>query len=740
MRKVRNQAALLATAAILFPATSAFAQSDEGQVQTGAEQPEVQSETGQLETILVTARKKTRAESLQEVPIAITAMGEQQIADAQLVTLADLGSYAPNVQAANNGTFAGVANFTIRGLAVNSSIPSLEPAVGVFVDGVYLGTNYGVVLDTFDLESIEVLRGPQGTLQGRNVTGGAVLVRTRRPGDELSMRTMLSLETGPAYTAAASVDGPIAGDVLKAKLTGYYKNDEGWFTNGATGRSVGQNRTWFVRPAVTLNPMDGTDVTAIYERGRIRGDGTVAQNIADPTLSGFELEYNEPGYVRVDWEALTVEANVDVQFGNGTITNIFGVRTVDQDSLIDLDASTDTYFHAFNYLDQRQISNELRYAGSFGPLSLTVGGFYFKQDYFYLERRFILNGLIDRVFGGRIDQDSLGIFSQADIELTSSLTVTAGLRYSTERKTADVDRSPAGLGASNCDWETKTCPFTILPEFKDSKRWSSWTPKVGISWYPVDEVLVYGSWSAGVRSGGYNVRSTSSLIPPGPFDEENQNAFELGFKADLANRKVRLNGAVFYSDMSDLQRDIVFVAPPPEVGTVQVVRNAVDADIYGFEAELIVLPTDWLRLQGSVGYTEAQYKNVVFDLNQDGLIDEADEGLDPPRLAPWTYNIGATATLPISNEIALRGHVDFGYRSEMPVNDANTVFIDKRHMLNAFVELDLNENLQLSVYGKNLLNEVWNTTQVVVSVTPPPYTFNALDKGRVIGASLKTSF
>ncbi|HEX7931346.1 MAG TPA: TonB-dependent receptor, partial [Sphingomicrobium sp.] len=624
---------------------------------------------GALDDILVIARKKTRAERVQDVPIAITALGEQQIAEAHIVSLVDVGSRAPNVALSSNGTFAGVASFTIRGLGANSSIASVEPAVGTFVDGVYLGTNFGVVLDTFDLEGIEILRGPQGTLQGRNVTGGAVMVRTRRPGDVFAVRSQIGIESGPRYNFAASVEGPVVKGLLTAKLAGYYVDDKGYFENQFTGRAAGRNETWFVRPTVRFTPTSDLDVTAIYERGRIRGDGVVPQNSADPTLRGLEFNYNETGYTRIDWEALTVEANQQVGFGNGTITNIFGVRSVLQDSLTDVDGSTATFFHAFGYLDQRQLSNELRYAGRFGPVDLTTGIFYFDQHYQYLERRILAGGLLDRVYGGHIEQKSLGLFAQGDLKITPRLSATLGIRYSTERKDANIDSGPTGTNPSNCNYATKSCPNAFIPKFIDGKRWDAWTPKIGLDWKATDTVLLYGNWSKGVRSGGYNVRSTSTTIQPGPYDPENQNAFELGFKSDLANRRVRINGAAFYNRLNSLQRDISLVALPPETGVVTVVRNAIDADIYGAELDVTIAATRSLRIDGNVGYTKSQYRNARYDLSGDGIISAADNALRIPRLAPWTYSVGVTYTHDLTDDLVGSAHVDFGYRSPVPIDD-----------------------------------------------------------------------
>lgn len=723
------------------PAAVAAGAGDKAVIATAPAANDPAAQDGQIADILVVARKKSRSERAQDVPIAETALGAQQIAEMHVVTLPDIAAKAPNVTLSNNGTFKGVAAFTIRGLGVNSSIPSIEPAVGTFVDGIYLGTNYGVVLDTFDLESIEILRGPQGTLQGRNVTGGAVLVRSRRPGKDFAVRAQADVETGPQYTFAASVEGPIIRDVLSAKIAGYYKDDKGWFTNRFTQAPAGLEKTWFVRPMATFTPSSTFDLTAIYERGRTRGDGLVVQNAANPSLSRFDLDYNEPGYTRLDWEAITVEANLRVGFGDGVITNLLGRRSVLQDSLTDGDGSPATFFHVFAYLKQKQWSDELRYAGRFGPVDLTAGLFYFEQHYQYIERRLLAGGAVDRSFGGNIRQNSLGLFAQADWHITPTVSATFGLRYSTERKDAKIDPSPTGLGKSNCSYATKSCPFNYLPEFVDGKRWGAWTPKVGLDWKPSGNALIYASWSKGVRDGGYNVRSTSTTVPPGPYEPENQDAFEVGFKTDLADRHVRFNGAAFFNRLSNLQRDVVLVAQPPETGTVQVVRNAVDADIYGVEAELVVAASRSLRLEGSLGYTDAQFRNVRFDLSGDNVIDGNDAALKPPRLSPWTYSVGATFTRPLGDAASWSAHIDFGYRSRAASNDANTTFLRRRDMLNAALTLNLDhDRIELSLYGRNLLDQDWEGSQVLVSTTAPAYTLRGLEKGRVIGLAAKGRF
>ena len=171
-----------------------------------------------LEEIVTTARKKSEAEVVQDVPIAVTAYGAEQLEALFVRKIDDLGYYMPNVQMEQIGTFPGVQSFSIRGQGINSSIPSVDPTVGVFVDGVFLGTSFGVVLDTFDLESIEILRGPQGLLFGRNVTGGAVLVRNARPTGEFGFKGKVGVTDDEEFEVGFAVEGALVEDKLAAKL------------------------------------------------------------------------------------------------------------------------------------------------------------------------------------------------------------------------------------------------------------------------------------------------------------------------------------------------------------------------------------------------------------------------------------------------------------------------------------------------------------------------------------------
>jgi iron complex outermembrane receptor protein len=683
---------------------------------------------GGLEEITVTASKKAMAESVQDVPFAVTAYGAAQLENQHVRSLQDISYNAPNVQLEDVGTSPGYANFSIRGLGVNSSIPSIDPTVGVFVDGIYLGISAGVLFDTFDLEGIEVLRGPQGLLFGRNVTGGAVVVRTTTPEDELRADAKLSLETGPNKTASFMLTGPIA-ETLSAKMAVFYNDDDGWYKNRFNGNDdLGQSETLIIRPALKFTPTDSLEFVLRYEHGRLRGDGAVASNHGLFAKDSFDVAIDEEGFTRNDWDQAILETNVDVPFGDGVITNVAGWRKFDSFTFGDIDASPSSAFHAHTRIRQDQFSDELRYAGTFGPVEVTTGLYYFTQDINYMERRRLANGALIIGGGGDQDQQTTGAFVSGDWHITDTWTLNSGIRYSRETKDVKV----ANLTPGGCDIFAETCNYL----FVNDKTWSDVTPKVGFQWQPDDTTQIYGFWARGFRSGGYNFRNANPLVRPGPFDAEQQNSFEIGLKQDIAGA-VRVNAAVFFNQIDDLQREII--TPVAGVGTVQIITNSADAEVKGAELEVQVdLGNLTLGAQG--GYTDGEYTTIRYDLNNNGAIDSVDYSLQLPRLAPWTYGFSVSYTRDIGSLGSASASASINHRDAAWYNDANTGLLTAADMLQANVSFTtLDERWKLSVYGNNLLDEATFGTEAPLPFFPRA-TFSSLNKGRVLGAEVTFKF
>src|SRR5210317_1271466 len=286
-----------------------------------------------LEEIVTTARKKSDAEKAQEVPVAITAFGAQQLDALFVKKLEDLSYTMPNVQLESVGTFPGVQNFSIRGQGINSSIPSVDPTVGVFVDGIFMGTTYGVVIDTFDLESVEVLRGPQGLLFGRNVTGGAVVLRNARPDGEFGARVRLGATDSEQINVAAAIEGSLVDEVLAAKLVVYYDDDPGYFdninpevasapaphplqpfyANPADGSDVGALETTMIRPTLVWTPSDSMEWVLSIEDGSTEGDGATWTSVSLQQAGAqpeFETSSDETGFTEIDWTQADMATNI----------------------------------------------------------------------------------------------------------------------------------------------------------------------------------------------------------------------------------------------------------------------------------------------------------------------------------------------------------------------------------------------------------------------------------------------
>ncbi|WP_317930405.1 TonB-dependent receptor [Halioxenophilus sp. WMMB6] len=685
-----------------------------------------------LEEVVVQATKKSDGQALQDAPLSVSAMTGDQIEARQILDLKQLGFTAPNVILEDIGTFKGTANFSIRGMGVNSSIPSIEPTVGTFIDGIYLGVSQGVITDFYDLEGVEVLRGPQGLLFGRNVTGGAVLITTSHPTDEFTWSGKTSYESGNQYTVASRVSGPLVEGRLNGKLSVYYSDDSGWFQNEYDGSDVGASETLVVRPALEWMPTDSSDVLLRYEHGDVDGDGAVPQDQSDPSLTGFKVRYDEVGYNKVEWDQFTVEANVDVGFGDGTITNIAGWRALDVDNRNDVDATATPFLDFFTVINQEQFSNELRYEGSFfNWLDLTVGAYYFTQEIDSLGRRIIGGGAIDdHNFGGVVDVDTYAVFSQGDIAITDYVTLNLGVRYTKDKKSADV-ASPGHL----CDFDSgsaKSCDF----DFSDSHTWDSVTPKIGFGWAASEELNVYGFYTKGFRSGGYNVRGANVLTnPPGPFDQETMDSFELGTKWQTSDRHLTVNGALFHNAVKDLQRSVNI--PDTAVGTIQTIGNPADATIMGFDLDVVLVASDSLVLTGFLGYVDGSYDAVHADMTGDGVIDSTDLGLDLPRLAPWSYGVGAVYTTYLFSSTELSIASNFAHRDATEFNENNTGELHGADMLSGSVSLSFNDGrTQLSLFGRNLLDEV---TEGAASNLPTGGVFAPINEGRVFGLELKIS-
>lgn len=728
--------AVLAATALMATALPAVAQ-DDAERRGGA--------SAFLEEILVTARK--REESMQDAPLSVSVLSSEQIEALRIRDLTGLATGLPNVSLDDVGTIRGVANFSIRGLGITASIPSIDPTVGVFVDGVYMGINNGIIFDMFDLESIEVLRGPQGILFGRNVTGGAILVNTKKPGDEFEARIRAAADAGgdggTSQYLMASVGGPVS-DNFAAKLSAYYNEDDGWFKNLATGEDHGAIKQVMVRPVIVWTPTDNLEITARYEYSDISGDGPSSQSHTNGSgLDGtpvnnnpdsFDFSIDEPGYQFTETNLFSAEIAWSVS-DSGTITNIFGWRDSDSSALSDIDAQPAPWFHATTGIEAEQISNELRYNGMIGDrTNLTAGVYYFKNDLAYAEGRVLLGGQLTQDGGGLYGVETTAAFTAIDYDVSDRWTLSAGLRYTREEKDAQIATLPFNTNEP-CNVIEGTCPY----DFVDSETWTNVSPKIGATMSVSDSAMVYAHWARGFRSGGYNLRNTSVLPsnPPGPFDEETVDNIEFGWKYDFNGG--RFNGAVFFNSIQDLQADINF--PDPVSGVVQVIKNTADAEILGIELDGVFSLTDNLVATASIGAINAEYTKVLYDLNGDGVIDEADLALDLKRAPELTYSAGVNWDVELGSWGFMTARASYAHRDLSAWTENNLGYVPEQDIVDAGLSFSSNDGRWVfALYGKNLTNNVkWGgDTQLPPTLGPVTLggTFSPLARGRIIGVEV----
>ena len=760
--------ALMLGTAALTP-VAAFAQDADAPVQD-----ESTSTLDAINEILVTGTKTRDAENVQDIPLAVTAFNAGTLEAFKIRDISGLSFQAPTVSLDQIGTSRGTANFTVRGLGINSSIPSIDPTVGVFVDGVYLGINGGVVFDLFDLDSVEILRGPQGVLFGRNVTGGAVVINTGNPTEDFRGKFRAAVDGpaldggrgGPNYTVSGVISGPIITDTLLFKVGAYYNKDEGYFRNLAAdtiptlSENHGAAETKILRGALEAR-LGGLTLLGKLDYFESEGDGPAAQNRAFFDRNSFDLAIDEPGnYANEIWTG-SLTGTIDI--GPGTLTNVFGWRQYDATTRGDIDATPRFLFHSNTETAQEQFSNELRYAISTDRLDLTLGGFWFKQDLAYTEnrelRRDLPVNLQPPVFygGGSQEHEVIGVFANAQYELFDNLSVIAGIRWNQETKDAAVTyvlpRAQCSVLQGTCP--TGTQPFNPATEtngFTDSVRFRNLSPKLGLQ-YEFGAGQVYGHWSRGYRSGGYNFRITNVAVFNRAFaatgnlffDEEKVDNYEIGGKFQTADSSFTFNVAAYMTKVGNMQREVNLA--DPGAGVVQNILNTADATITGFEAEARMRVSQSLAFTANIGIIEAEYDRVLFDISGDGLINDTDLALSLPRVPPITVGAGLIHELELGNSTVLT-RVNYQYRDEAAYTDDNLGWLNSLSNLEANITWETPvHGLSLSLYGRNLLDEVQeggdtqvpfggpNSTGVRRPFAPNPTvgTFSPLMRGRNVG-------
>jgi iron complex outermembrane receptor protein len=560
-------------------------------------------------------------------------------------------------------------------------------------------------------------------------------------------RARVALETGTNFITEAAVGGPIAEGLLSGRFAIYHSDDEGWLTNDFDGSSFGANETNIYRGSLRLTPARDWEFILRAEQGDVDGDGPAGQNHALFSRDSFDFAIDNRGYARAEWEQLTLEANWRVAFGDGVITSISGWRSVEVPWAADIDSTPNFVFHTRVLNLHEQWSEELRYAGTFGPVALTAGVFYLEQELTYIDER-NFSPTFRRTGGGRGDFTSWAAFVDADWALSDTLTLSGGLRYTREEKFSQIARvrraiddldGPGvivpGEGVAGGSIDARTLVFSDTPF---DQEWDDLSPRVGLQWRPNADTNIYANWSRAFRGGGANFRTASLGLAPRAYDPEEQSTFEIGWKQDFD--RGRLNIALFHNEIENMQRETN--QADAISGVQQIVLNAGDATIWGGEIEARFDVTERFAISAQAGYVHGEYDRITEDLNGDLVINAADYALEIPRLAPWSYGIAFDYERPFGEGVA-RARLAYNHRDEAFYNDNNLGRLNETDMIDARLGFDHDSGWSIALYGENLLDEATFGGDTVLPATAAfgfsggeRPTFSPLNKGRVFGIEL----
>ncbi len=727
--RMRHVVTLVAALAVVLGlAAPALAQAPE---QEPAEAPTTEENAAPAEgqkfiaEIIVTSRKTE--ENIQEVPIAVSVVTGEQLEDLAAADISELQSYVPNLSIYQGRNQSTTLTAFLRGVGQSDPLWGVDPGVGLYIDDVYIARPQGALLDVYDVERVEVLRGPQGTLYGKNTIGGAVKYVTRPLSDEFG--GSVSFTGGNFYTqeVRASIGGALIPDTLRAKISFAKLGREGYGTNLFTGRDVSDKDTTAYRIALEYQAAETVKMRFDYDHTEDKAEPVGLTRLqANPLCPIFLGRGCAPLPDRFDTESglaplnhtestgysLTLTWDIDPEWEFRSIT---AYRETDTANNIDFDTtpapivdSAPIYFD-----DQTTQEFQLVYNGN-DRLSGVLGLYYFDGT---------AGGTVKATFvgstftttDGDIATKSYALYADANYKLTDQLTLNLGIRPTRETKDGRA------FNVLNTDGTFETIAV-VLADFQDSVTFTSWAPKLGLDYQFNPDLMGYVTVNRGFKSGGYNVRAQSTFFPDSalPFDDEVMTMAEVGVKSVLADRRLVLNGAVFYGEYTDIQVSTFTSYDSNFDGEDDAFfgnfLNAGDATIKGFELEYAYDSPSWFGLSGFVAYLDAT-PDTFLDANQDGFVD-TQVITNAPK---WTGAIRANVDFPAFGGL-VTGSVGYSYRDDSvltneggpdprnPTQPLQPLIQEAFGLVDAWIAwLSPTATWRVGISGKNLTDEKYLT-------------------------------
>ena len=632
----------------------------------GAASPAAAEEAGRvIEEVLVTAEK--REATVQETSLAITAYDQEALDLRGIDEIEDLQFSAPNLVISHNSQ-SPVSYAYIRGIGSDQLVAGFDPGVAYHVDGIYVGQPSSMPVDLWDMERVEVLRGPQGTLYGRNTTGGSINVITADPTDELTGKADLAAGDYERFRARGAISGPLT-ERVAGRLSAIFDTADG-FQDNLIGDDADSTDHYAVRGKLRFDLSEAAELVLTAQRFENEGNqGQKRRESFDgiPAYTGAIPNPGDPRKVAKDHdEELDLENSLlaarltwDFELGAlGPVQLVSNTGYIENEwfQTMDIDMSSLPIQHQDWEMDTEQFTQELQLvsAGS-GPWDWILGFFYFDES---LSTDYFFQDVLAFTFfnGGDLDTESIAYYGQASYDFRDAglpVRVVGGLRYTQDEK--DIDE------------------YQRIPEFlvdaagASDESWDEWSGKVGLDWFLSEDVMAYASFSHGYKGGGFSIGQFDT------YDPEKVDAVEVGIKSQLYNNRAQVNLAAFYYDYQDLQVNFLLF-------TSFTTDNAAEATIKGFELETTLLATEQLTLNANLTWLNAEFDDYVFSTTP--LIDLAGDELN--RSPAYTAALSAQYDWPLGESGTVTARLDYYWQDEMYLRVQNI----PRHKADSFYTAD----------------------------------------------------
>ena len=717
-----------------------------------------------LEEIIVTARK--REENLQSTPVSITAISGSMIEQSKIFNMRDIEQRTPNLAftVASDGTSGSLQAF-LRGVGQFDFAITTDPGVGSYLDGVYLARTVGANFELSDIERISVLRGPQGTLFGRNTIGGAINVVTKKPGGETHFSGELTGGEDNYVSFNGYLEFPISNTVA-ASVSVLTKQSDGWQKRDR-GDDAGNDDMWGIRSHLSADFSDRwnshlvVDYTEIdqnvyprvledfneagvfpsfYNSSVAPTDGACCETNEDIDRSGV---LNEQDRDQNDSWGLSWNNTWDM--GDLTLKSITGYREMDTYVHRDSDNQTNDYFSVQSAFDTNQFSQEFLLSNATGDkFDWLVGAYYMKEDGDHETNVTVASGLYEALkdlpdsittpdgvplrflavpfdltlfYDRSQETTSYAAFFNTTWHLSETTRINLAARYTYDEKELDMvtlkraSQTPTLIpGPTDPGACTDITPAGNGSRFSCKDDWEEFSPKIGIDHDFSDTVMGYASISQGFRSGVFNGRPISA-DQVSVADPETLTSYEVGFKSQMWDQRLQINGAVFYNDYEDQQFLVNRPSGSAEAALALIVDNAADSTMLGAELEFIMLPTDGLTIQGGVSWLDPEYDNFVSNNPMTGELEDLSDR-EFANVPDWTANLLAQYVWELNGGASLRLRGDLAYKGEIYyTNDEactcfNALNPDGYTIYNAgLTYTSANGNWEFGVFGRNLGDE-----------------------------------